>query len=389
MKSTAVGRPRSRSSKKSPALAKALSPVLEGPSVASPRRAPSLLAGVRTWREAIDRVLAHSELAPALCKLIQQTGCSEYHLVAPVCAAHALETYQLLPEHGAKLHLALLGAEKLDHGIEGRVYQLLPSLLGRPDLSIELEIVGPQFRHANPRRSRKSVNLPAGRVYRMSCGEWLKARPAKTPLPQVTFLFHPGFENHAREWLKASELPQLLRTGTTVIVFAYDEDEAERDAFVLKAHGAQVTEPRECVLGAMEGDQLSPQSFAFARASFGVRGYGSSDEVQEEPIEAIERLSYSIMDVINEDHRREHHVDAFRPYWIRRGRERRQVAHVFGALYYDPEREEVFLARHGCECPGFVTPLALTPPFEEALAGGFTPLARAMLAASIFRNMRG
>lgn len=350
----------------------------------------SLLEGAVEWREVLDRFCAHSDAVSQAFQLIAGTGCSEHQFLGPICAASALDAYGLLPATGATLHLAILGAEKLDHGIDGRLYGLLPRLLARADLKVEVELVGPEYQVVSKSKSLDRLGLQAATAYRVTCGEWLKSRPSNKPLPDVVFLFHPGLETHARRWLAPGELSQLLRLGKPVIIFAYDDDEAERDAYVLRAHGVQVTEPKACAFGFEErtGIKEAPL-FTFAQAMILARGYGDTDDLNEKVIGQIENLSKALSEVFMEENRKERHVDAFRHYPIWRGRELRAVAHVFGRVYYDVERKELFVGEHGRELDGLSNGPIENAQLEAACRGEFSPVQRAIIATAFFRLLRG
>ena len=336
-----------------------------------------------TWRHLRDRFVAHSFLAKGAYKLIEQENANEYFLLAPFALASAIETYGFLAPDQNSLRIAILGAEQLDCGLGGRLYSILPWLLGRPDLKVSVELVGPKYQ---PPKSKYGVEfgLRPGKSFSKTCGQWLRDRPEPLELPDFFCAFHPGFESHSAEWLKEGELPAVLKLGKPLLVFSYDRDEAERDGAILRAHGAEeVSDPLSCPMQADFGQSDgSVMALSFAANMFTVRGYDErlSDAAKKD---ALVELVAALQTIIMHDHRLERHTDAFKHYPIIRNGEPAIAAHIFGPLYLDPEKKELFLAAQGEELPGASVSIDC-PSIGEILAEASTPIERAMLAAGIW-----
>lgn len=347
----------------------------------------SLMADAVDWRHVLSRLVTHAAPAQEVFELIQRAKTNEYALLAPFAVASAIEMYRcLVPAHG-ELRIAIIGAEMLDTGIDGRLYALLPWLLGRHELEISVELVGPECHEWLP-GERKPSSLPRARAYKMTCGEWWKKRARGTLTPDVFFVFHPGLEGHAESWLDQGELPTLLRTGKKVIFFSYDLDEAERDAAVLAAHGTSLSEPLPSPLRVDDPpkDTGYPR-FTFAGASFSAEGFRVR-RLNHSAINSVKKLSEAIQEVFCEEGYLERHRDAFRRCVIWRKSQFRPVAHVFGRLYYDPEQCEIFLAVGGREIEEWEPEKLEKTLFDDAMSGRGTPLERALLAARIFHAHR-
>jgi hypothetical protein len=348
--------------------------------------APSLLEGALDWRHVLSRFFAHAPPARQAQELISKVEGGAQLVFAPLAAAAAIETYGCLKSGQDSLHIAILGAELNDTGIDGRLYGLLPWFLGRPHLEITVELVGPACRAASRSKSLDKWGFPAGRVYTTSCGRWWKQRGTKRSLPDAFLIFHPGFETHAEGWLAPGELPVVLKSGKPVMIFSYDPDEAERDAAVLSHHGATVSELHASRFAVDEPPiATGAPRFTFAGATFAASGFGSG-EIDRSFLGQISNLSRAISEVFQDEGRIELHRDAFKRCFIWRRKELRLVAHVFGRIYYDMERSEFFLAQHGCEWTNSAPTKFESPILRAALSGQFGSLECALLAAQIFRG---
>jgi hypothetical protein len=347
----------------------------------------SLLDEADNWRHVLSRLMAHAAPAQEVVELLQRAKANQYTLLGPFAVASAIEMYGCLSSARDALRVAIIGAERTDAGIDGRLYALLPWLLGRHELMVSVELVGPEYEVWLADEHEPST-LPRARTYNMKCGAWWKKRVHETPTPDVFFVFHPGLEGQAKSWLAQGELPTLLRAGKTVIFFSYDIDEAERDAAVLAAHGSSVSAPLRSPLNVDEPPaDAEGTRFTFAGASFSAKGF-EARRLNRSVINDMENLSEAIQEVFSEEGYLERHRDAFRRCVIWRKSEFHVVAHVFGRLYYDPERCEMFLAAGGREIEEWEPEKFDKTSLDDALSGHGTPLDRALLAASVFRAHR-
>ena len=346
----------------------------------------SPVSDAQDWRHALSRFVTHAPMTNSVFRFIEQERANPHFLLAPLALASALETYALLEPERTHVHVALLGVETLDTGLGGRLYGVVPWLLGRPDLKVSIELVGPNY---SPPKSKYGAEfgLQPGKGFAKTCAEWWAKRPENRGLPDVFVAFHPGFESHARDWLAASELPAILQLGKPLIVFSYDLDEAERDAAILSAYGAvEVSEPRPCPMGADLGHtDKSPAPVTFAQAMFTVRGF-DTDLANEQAREGLKMLGAALYDVAQNERRLEHHRDAFKRYRIVSDDEERWAAHIFGVFYFDPQNRELFAAVAGKELKGSRVSFD-DPRLDAALAGEGTPIERATLAAEVYHTV--
>lgn len=189
-------------------------------------------------------------------------------LKAPVAVAWWITTFA--PELLERDHLDLLMVGVPGgpvSGDAGRPYQLLPLLLERPGLAVDATLMlwSPEARFApRPRYSTPHISLdgspgvdarPATRV-EGSVTQWLQGRQGKAP--DLCILMHPSFDEQVKIWMG---LRTLFEAGVAVGCFARGMEKVERDAWLLEAHGYDVS-PR-------------PRKNPWSRYHPELRGHGS------------------------------------------------------------------------------------------------------------------
>ncbi len=169
-------------------------------------------------------------------------------LKAPVAVAWWITTFA--PELLERDHLDLLmvgvpgGPSAAD---EGRPYQLLPLLLERPKLTVDATVMlwTPEARFApRPKYSTPHISLdgqPGVDVHPASLREgsltqWLEDRFGRPP--DLCLLMHPSFDERESMW---AGLRALFESGVHVGCFARGMEKVERDAWLLQAHGYEVS----------------------------------------------------------------------------------------------------------------------------------------------------
>ena len=157
----------------------------------------------------------------------------------PRAVATFFKNSPLLVHHSSPVRIAILGAEKQDMACNGGLYQLLPELLGDHSLQLRVDLVGPDVLPDFANVDLTTIGLRPAVCHAKSAGEWW-ASVTKERRPDVIFVFHPGMEKWHEEWLRADELPIILRSGIPTVFYSYDLDESQRDAHILSLHGAHL-----------------------------------------------------------------------------------------------------------------------------------------------------
>jgi hypothetical protein len=352
----------------------------------------SVLTGATSFGHVLQRVLLDVPIAGSVLEAAKAYKHSVRSLQAVMCVAAAIETFAPLGAEACELRLAILGAEEIDAGAGGVLYELLGSLLGRPDLYINLEIVGPGLKVQKRKRSRNKTTVVRAvtrsdncevSFHRMNCGEWWRQRPKDEPIPDVLMLFHPGFEANARLWFAPSELPVMLSLGKPVVIFAYDQDEADRDSWLLQMHGSRISTPQICMIGDQLSENIAECSVSSFAASFFVAQGFEANTLDNEAIELVSLHSQSIADVFTNEGRIERHSDAFRQCYVYRPGGLTRVYHVFGSYFYDESSNEVFVAVNGRELTN--SPHTNGGNALKAHANSSTSLSRALYASQTYR----
>lgn len=155
-------------------------------------------------------------------------------------------------DFSSDLHIALIGSEMWDAMYGGAYYQLIPLLVGRPDLKIKLTFIGMNFQsEAYNEKPNKWVKENFGNwsVNKCSLGDFCETNDLSDF--DLAALFHPGFEATWREWFfdqadqqidTPNGLMELLETGIPVIASSYDKVEAEVDKQILYEMGMGVSD---------------------------------------------------------------------------------------------------------------------------------------------------
>jgi hypothetical protein len=125
----------------------------------------SLVAEAVDWRHVLSRLIAPP--AQEVVELLQRAKANQYMLLGPFAVASAIEMYGCLSSAHDALRVAIIGAERTDAGIDGRLYALLPWLLGRHELKVSVELVGPEY---EAWLADEPSTLPRARTYKMKCG---------------------------------------------------------------------------------------------------------------------------------------------------------------------------------------------------------------------------
>lgn len=348
----------------------------------------SLVVDATDWRHVLDRYLSDCPDSEKAIKLLTKLKGDLSAFLAPICAAWSVTQDASIFKRNEILRIAVLGAESGDTGLDGRLYSLLPWLLGKPNIQVEIELVGPSLKIKSRAKAIDAIGLPAAKLYKTTCGNWWKERKRRGQLPDLLIAFHPGLEGHTSEWMAPDELPQILASGIPLVIFSYDLDEAERDAEILTSCGARIaTSPRvfPLAVNSYSNEPASPP-ITFAGATFSVAGF-EAKPMNWTLIEEIGTLSKAVADVHSNEGLLERHSDAFRPCFIYRGDKVDAVRHVFGRIYFDPNKKELFIAIRGVEVRG-IPPVAAAKVWE-AMTGTVTALDRARLAAKIYLAFTG
>ena len=130
---------------------------------------------------------------------------------------------------------------------EGRPYQLLPLLLERPQLVVDATVmlwtpearVAPRPKYSTPHISlegQPDVVARSATLFDGTLKQWVDGRKGK--LPDLCLLMHPSFDERIGFW---ADVRLLLEAGVTVGCFSRGREKAERDAWLLKAYGYDVT----------------------------------------------------------------------------------------------------------------------------------------------------
>lgn len=176
---------------------------------------------------------------------------ARFALGAPTALARWIATQQPDFLDRPSLRVIVAGAELLDTVDDGMWYASLPALLGRPDMTVDVSLVGMAL-GAVPVELHDEIDGPFrtsyfGRVqnpcsgHLMSLSEFLH-RHEETP--DIVALFHPGFSSAHQTWFADDVLHQLVRRGIPVFATSMQDDDYVMDRMVLEAHGfAQIGDP--------------------------------------------------------------------------------------------------------------------------------------------------
>jgi hypothetical protein len=337
------------------------------------------------WRHVVFQLQTECPHAEAVGHILHHAQRAELGLIAPIAAAWAIAQRPALLAGAAPLRIAILGASDLDSGIDGRLYGLIPWLLGQPERAIEVELVGPELEvyPAQPRGSSAHQLPPAAR-YPVNCGQWWAQRPAGAA-PDILFIFHPGFEAHVTEWFEAGQLPTLLATGIPIVAFSFDADEAERDRALLGAFGVETRADAPCPFAVHDqADPVPGRRFEWATAGFHVTSY-AAQEPNAARIAAILELAHAMMEIGAAPGAQFQHQDAWRPCLLYRGAVLCTVLHVFDRIYYDPRTREFLIGMRGRQREDLLVLPADDLDVLALLETLESPLDRALAAFTFYR----
>ena len=162
-------------------------------------------------------------------------------LVAPAAIAKAIVT--MAPELMEKGTVKILipGTEWVDRLDEGKWYQLIGWMLGKPDLKIEVTNVGPSIgRHdgiKSPPSSTLVLNEEDGFLRSKTSAMWLGQHlDIDQTQYDMAILFNPGFSEFT-EWFLDDGLGRLIDTGIPVFATAYEISELPDDIWVAGIFG--------------------------------------------------------------------------------------------------------------------------------------------------------
>ncbi|WP_198161243.1 MSS51 C-terminal domain-containing protein [Variovorax sp. WDL1] len=177
-------------------------------------------------------------------------------LVAPATVARwiAQEVPALLER--PHLHVVIAGAAKGPDSLdEGRWYQYLPTLLGRPKMTVRVTLVGPELKQGTENASIRSANersgiitsagadavsnLPTAELAADALSSWWAERPQSEATPDVCFVFHPGMEAFGGSWLSREQgLLPLMDAGVPIGLAASCVEELWHDEWLVRKYGA-------------------------------------------------------------------------------------------------------------------------------------------------------
>lgn len=185
-------------------------------------------AQMSDWSELIRVAAAH----PGIASLRQASlDVARGVLAAPAAVAYWIANSER-PTPDA-LRLLIVGAEKLDAVDEGRWYQLIPTLLGRP-MEITVTLIGDRLNRRFDSPLHHSAPQIAAAMHVGRLADFFEEHGE--PDVDVAFLFHPGFQKH-RGWLEDGSLKRLHARGIPVVVLSYGADESEIERWVVGCHG--------------------------------------------------------------------------------------------------------------------------------------------------------
>lgn len=177
----------------------------------------------------------------------------EASLIMPSAVARWIEVFSPELKNKSQLHIVIAGAEQgPDIVDDGRWYQLLPYLLGRPNLVVTVTLLGPDV-NISTRGNLDYVtdikltsHAPAGLLTK-----WPPAALVEQTIGQfadhrgledidLIILSHPGFEKYD-SWLSMNELGAVLSAGIPVGVASYETVEYEHERWLLDVLGYGAT----------------------------------------------------------------------------------------------------------------------------------------------------
>lgn len=176
-------------------------------------------------------------------------------LAGPVTLA--LWIQEFMPELASResLHVVIANglAQSQESADTGRWYQLVPTLLGVPEMQLTVDFVSDHFpgstrdnspvvRYSESPLSHLVNTLTPAEIYVSQLSLYLNSRKNRI-LPDLIILAHPRFLHFAEDWLKRNNLRKALTGGIPVGVWSAGEDDHMVDIWMLDAFG-YASEPK-------------------------------------------------------------------------------------------------------------------------------------------------
>lgn len=197
----------------------------------------------REWRFLLrDFVSTHSFLGVVPSNVLQ-FGLAP---VASVARWLIMEQPGLLERE--TLTLLIPGASDVECADDGRWFAFLPWMLGRPEMTIQVHLVGRElispYRPRSASHSSRETNatpaarlvqrFPAAELYHGTLGQWRSSDAAVAA--DACILFSPGFSEHYKEWFAPGELADYM-AALPLGLFSYSTLDFLEDLAVLKMLG--------------------------------------------------------------------------------------------------------------------------------------------------------
>ncbi len=207
---------------------------------------PILVTQQRSWRFLL-RALKQQSCLRWLNQLPQDD--LEKALVIPVAVARWITQFEPQLASNPTLNLVVAGAAPgPDTLADGRWYQLLPFLLGAPELKVTVALVGPnvyrdpthsafELHTAHEATAHLPKSLAVASLHPQTLGEFMKEQ---THAPDLVILSHPGLEAESEAWLNTSELASVTDKSIPVGVLSYAADQFEMEQWAAVAYGYEV-----------------------------------------------------------------------------------------------------------------------------------------------------
>lgn len=194
-------------------------------------------------------------------KIISGLTTGEYELatIMPASIARWIEVFQPALKEKDAIHIAVVGAEAgPDRVDEGRWYQLIPILLGKPDLRVSVTLVGPNVDTStrggaeqmkvlslSALKSNARINITnweKASIYKGMLGDYI--RQLERPV-DLFILSHPGFEEHTQGWFEKRDLSMAIELGVPIGVMSDEKIEYEHERWLLDSFGYEGTEKND------------------------------------------------------------------------------------------------------------------------------------------------
>lgn len=165
-----------------------------------------------------------------------------FALAAPVALAHVIATQAQDLLARQSLRILVAGAELIDTIDDGNWYATMPELLGRPDMTVDVSLVGiscgkdPDDEQGERefRRFYTGIKPNPSRLYTMSLKDFLARQE---PLPDIVIFFHPGFVMTHPNWFADDSIHRLIRHGVPLFGTSMHDDDYLMDRLGLESYG--------------------------------------------------------------------------------------------------------------------------------------------------------